>query len=41
VQIEFTGEVPMPHDDAGKIDIHAAIQKITGSIEGWVRDRPE
>jgi hypothetical protein len=41
VQVEFTGEVPIPHDAAGKIDIHAAIQKFTRSVEGWVRDRPE
>jgi KDO2-lipid IV(A) lauroyltransferase len=41
VQVEFTEEVAMPRDGAGKIDIQAAMQKITGIVEGWVRERPE
>jgi Kdo2-lipid IVA lauroyltransferase/acyltransferase len=41
VQVEFTDEVAMPRDAAGKIDIQAAMQKITGIVEGWVRERPE
>ena len=41
VQVEFTDEVTMPRDAAGKIDIQAAMQKITGIVEGWVREQPE
>jgi KDO2-lipid IV(A) lauroyltransferase len=41
VQVEFTDEVEMPRDAAGKIDIQAAMQKITGIVEGWVREQPE
>jgi KDO2-lipid IV(A) lauroyltransferase len=31
----------MPRDPTGKIDVQAAMQKITGIVEGWVRERPE
>ena len=30
-----------PRDAAGKIDVAATTQLITGIIEGWVREHPE
>jgi Kdo2-lipid IVA lauroyltransferase/acyltransferase len=41
VQVEFTEAVTMPRDLNGKIDVQAAMQTITGIVEGWVREQPE
>ena len=41
IQVEFTDEIPMPRGADGKIDIAAAMQAITTTIENWIRERPE
>jgi KDO2-lipid IV(A) lauroyltransferase len=41
IQVEFTDEIPMPRSGDGKIDITAAMQAITATIENWIRERPE
>lgn len=41
IQVEFTDEIPMPRGADGKIDIAAAMQAITATIENWIRERPE
>ena len=41
IQVEFTDELPMPRAADGKIDIAAAMQAITTTIENWIRERPE
>jgi Kdo2-lipid IVA lauroyltransferase/acyltransferase len=41
IQLEFTDEIPMPRGPDGKIDIAAAMQAITTTIENWIRERPE
>jgi KDO2-lipid IV(A) lauroyltransferase len=38
---DITDEIPPPRDAAGKIDVAATTQLITGIIEGWVREHPE
>ncbi len=41
IQVEFTDEIPMPRGADGKINIAAAMQAITTTIENWIRERPE
>lgn len=41
IQVEFTDELEMPSGADGKIDIAAAMQAITTTIENWIRARPE
>jgi Kdo2-lipid IVA lauroyltransferase/acyltransferase len=41
IAVEFTDELPMPRGADGKIDIAAAMQAITTTIENWIRERPE
>jgi Kdo2-lipid IVA lauroyltransferase/acyltransferase len=41
IEVEFTDEIPMPRGPDGKIDIAAAMQAITTTIENWIRERPE
>jgi KDO2-lipid IV(A) lauroyltransferase len=40
-RIEATGEIHLPRDPAGKVDVPAATQMITGIVEGWIREHPE
>lgn len=40
-RLELTGPVELPRDEAGDIDIAATMAKVTGIIEGWVREHPE
>jgi Kdo2-lipid IVA lauroyltransferase/acyltransferase len=40
-RLDITDPIPAPRDAAGKIDVAAAMQVITGVIEGWVREHPE
>ncbi|MGB6537514.1 MAG: lipid A biosynthesis lauroyl acyltransferase, partial [Xanthobacteraceae bacterium] len=40
-QLEFTEELVLPRGSGGKIDTGAAMQMITTTIEGWVREHPE
>ncbi len=40
-RFDFSGPLAMPLDPAGKVDVAAATQVITGVIEGWVREHPE
>jgi Kdo2-lipid IVA lauroyltransferase/acyltransferase len=41
IEVEFTDEIPMPRGADGKIDVTAAMQAITTTIENWIRERPE
>jgi Kdo2-lipid IVA lauroyltransferase/acyltransferase len=41
IEVEFTEALDMPRGAGGKIDSEAAMQKITSTIEGWVREHPE
>ena len=41
LHLELTPPVDMPRDGDGLIDIEAATAKITGVVEGWVREHPE
>jgi Kdo2-lipid IVA lauroyltransferase/acyltransferase len=41
IAVEFTEELDMPRGADGKIDTQAAMQQITATIEGWVREHPE
>jgi KDO2-lipid IV(A) lauroyltransferase len=41
IAVEFTDELDMPRGADGKIEVTAAMQKITSTIEGWVREHPE
>jgi KDO2-lipid IV(A) lauroyltransferase len=41
IQVEFTDEIEMPRGADGKIDIAAAMQTVTTTIESWIRERPE
>ena len=41
IEVEFTDEIAMPRGADGKIDITAAMQAITTTIENWIRERPE
>ncbi len=41
IQLEFTDEIEMPRGPGGKIDIAAAMQTITTTIENWICERPE
>jgi Kdo2-lipid IVA lauroyltransferase/acyltransferase len=38
---DITDAIRAPRDAAGKIDVAATTQLITGIIEGWVREHPE
>ena len=40
IELEFTDEIEMPRGADGKIDIAAAMQAITATIENWIRERP-
>ncbi len=40
IAVEFTDEIAMPRGADGKIDIVAAMQAITTTIENWIRERP-
>ena len=39
--LHMTEAIEPPRDAAGKIDVEATMQVITGVIEGWVREHPE
>lgn len=41
IQVEFTDEIDVPRGPGGKIDVAAAMQTITTTIENWIRERPE
>ncbi len=41
LHLELTPPVDMPRDADGLVDIAAATAKITGVVEGWVREHPE
>ncbi len=41
LHLELTPPVEMPRDADGLIDVEAATAKITGVVEGWVREHPE
>jgi KDO2-lipid IV(A) lauroyltransferase len=40
-RLDLTDELPLPRDGGGKVDIAAAMQQVTTTIEGWIRERPE
>lgn len=40
IQLELTEEVAMPRGRDGKIDVAAAMQAITATVEGWIRENP-
>lgn len=40
-RLEITDEISIPKDSNGEVDIQATTQKITGIVEGWVREYPE
>jgi KDO2-lipid IV(A) lauroyltransferase len=40
-QFEMSEPISLPRDEAGRIDVAAAMQTITSTIEGWNRERPE
>jgi KDO2-lipid IV(A) lauroyltransferase len=39
-RIEGYGPIELPRDDSGQIDVKAATQAITDTIEGWIRENP-
>jgi Kdo2-lipid IVA lauroyltransferase/acyltransferase len=41
IQVEFSDRLEMPRGPDGKIDVQSAMQKVTGMIEGWIREHPE
>ncbi len=41
LHLELTPPVEMPRDADGAVDVAAATAKITGVVEGWVREHPE
>jgi Kdo2-lipid IVA lauroyltransferase/acyltransferase len=41
IQLEFTEEMALPRGPDRKIDIQAAMQMITTTIESWIREHPE
>ncbi len=41
LHLELTPPVEMPRDAEGLVDIAAATAKMTGVVEGWVREHPE
>ena len=41
IAVEFTPALDMPRGADGKIEPQAAMQTITATIEGWVREHPE
>jgi len=40
-RLDITDPIAVPRDAAGKIEIEATTQAITGIIEDWVREYPE
>jgi KDO2-lipid IV(A) lauroyltransferase len=40
-RFELTEPIPLPRDEAGRIDVAAAMQTITSTVEGWIREAPE
>lgn len=40
-RLELTPPLDLPRDAEGEIDVDAAIQMMSGVIEGWVREYPE
>lgn len=40
-RFEVTEPISLPRDQAGKVDVAAAMQMITSMIEGWIREHPE
>jgi Kdo2-lipid IVA lauroyltransferase/acyltransferase len=41
IKLEFTEQLHLPRGADGKIDIAGAMQMITATVEGWVREHPE
>lgn len=41
IQVEFTEELKMPRGAGDKIDVEAAMQMMTSTIEDWIREHPE
>jgi KDO2-lipid IV(A) lauroyltransferase len=39
-RLELTPPLDLPRDAEGLIDVHGALQMITATIEGWVRENP-
>lgn len=40
-RIDAEGPFDLPRDAAGRVDVPAATQMLTGVVEGWIREHPE
>ena len=40
-RVEAVGPLELPRDAAGRIDVAASTQMMTGIVEGWIREHPE
>jgi Kdo2-lipid IVA lauroyltransferase/acyltransferase len=39
-RMEMTKEISIPRDSNGEVDVEATTAKITGIVEGWIREHP-
>jgi KDO2-lipid IV(A) lauroyltransferase len=40
-RLEVTGEIELPRNEQGEVDIRATTVLVNGIVEGWVREYPE